>query len=216
MARKPNLNPELTRDRLLDAAERLFASRGVAKTSLEDVAIAAGFTRGALYWHFSGKGELLDALFARAEIPLDEMARQVLGQDDPRAALQAYWRGAMAYIRTSEQARRVIEIRMRKCEYIDEFKETDLRVARWVEQTLAITTRAFEEAAQCGLLAPRVDPARLAASLIGMLSGLVHLSVSSCGGPAVDSDAALDQFFDLLAPQPYVVSAREFGNHAAA
>lgn len=214
MTRKPNLNPEITRDRLLDAAEHLFASRGVAKTSLEDVAVAAGFTRGALYWHFSGKGELLDALFARAEIPLDEMACRVLGQADPLAALHAYWNGAMAYIRTSERARRVIEIRMRKCEYIDEFKETDLRVANWVEQTLALTTRAFAEAAAKGLLAAGADPARSAMSLVGLLSGFAHLSVCPCGGGTFDSVAALDQFFDLVAARPALTA--DFRDDAAA
>lgn len=216
MARKPNLNPELTRDRLLDAAEQLFASRGVAKTSLQDVAAAAGFTRGALYWHFAGKGELLDALFARAEIPLDEMAREVLGQDDPLAALHAYWSAAMAHIRNSERARRVIEIRMRKCEYIDEFQETDRRVANWVDQTLALTIRAFAEAAAKGLLAPGADPTRTAMSLVGLLSGFAHLSVCPRGDSAFDGAAALDQFFDLLAVPQRIASAVEFGDHAAA
>ena len=216
MARKPNLNPGLTRERLLDAAEHLFASNGVAKTSLEDVAAAAGFTRGALYWHFAGKGELLDALFARAEIPLDDMARAVLGQDDPLRALHGYWVGAMAYLQGSERALRVLEIRVRKCEYVDEFKETDHRVARWVEQTLALTTRAFEEAAMRGLLAPRVNPARAAASLIGLLSGFGYLSAGLCGAVAIDSVAALDQYFDLVSARPGGTLSGDLGDHAAA
>jgi TetR/AcrR family acrAB operon transcriptional repressor len=216
MARKPNVNSELTRECLLDAAEHLFAENGVAKTSLADVAAAAGFTRGALYWHFAGKGELLDAVFARAEIPLDEMARAVLGQPHPLRALHAYWTGAMAFVRGSERARRVLEIRMRKCEYVDEFQETDLRVARWVEQTRTLTIRAFSEAAQRGLLAPCVDPERAAAMLIGLLSGLGYLSVSLRDGFGIDGGAALRQFFDLMAAEPSAASADDFGDHAAA
>ena len=41
------------------AAVRLFASRGYANTSLEDVATAAGFTKGAVYYYFKSKENLL-------------------------------------------------------------------------------------------------------------------------------------------------------------
>ena len=42
-----------------DAAVRLFASRGYPNTSLEDVATAAGFTKGAVYYYFKSKERLL-------------------------------------------------------------------------------------------------------------------------------------------------------------
>lgn len=44
---------------IMDAAVTLFSSKGYEKTSLSDVARAAGVTRGAIYWHFENKGELL-------------------------------------------------------------------------------------------------------------------------------------------------------------
>ena len=56
---------ELTRKRLLDAAERLFARNGFDATSVDDVAEAAGFSKGALYYNFESKDELLEALVER-------------------------------------------------------------------------------------------------------------------------------------------------------
>jgi len=56
---------ELTRKRLLDAAERLFARQGFDATSVDDVAEAAGFSKGALYYNFESKDELLEALVER-------------------------------------------------------------------------------------------------------------------------------------------------------
>lgn len=44
---------------LLEAAERIFATRGVEGTSLDDVALEAGLTKGAVYSNFQGKGELI-------------------------------------------------------------------------------------------------------------------------------------------------------------
>lgn len=48
-----------TKKQIMDAAVTLFSSKGYEKTSLSDVARAAGVTRGAIYWYFENKGELL-------------------------------------------------------------------------------------------------------------------------------------------------------------
>jgi AcrR family transcriptional regulator len=46
------------RRRVLESARRLFMERGLEKTSLEDVAKAAGFSKGAVYSNFDGKDDL--------------------------------------------------------------------------------------------------------------------------------------------------------------
>jgi AcrR family transcriptional regulator len=48
-----------TRERLLAAAERLAATKGLARVTLEAVAEAAGVTKGAIYSNFESKEELL-------------------------------------------------------------------------------------------------------------------------------------------------------------
>lgn len=48
-----------TKKRILNAALELFSEKGYDKTSLSDIARKAGVTRGAVYWHFEDKGELL-------------------------------------------------------------------------------------------------------------------------------------------------------------
>jgi AcrR family transcriptional regulator len=47
-----------TRRRLLDAAAEVFAHRGFAATSLDEVAEVAGFSKGAVYSNFAGKEDL--------------------------------------------------------------------------------------------------------------------------------------------------------------
>src|SRR5262245_38840843 len=56
---------EHTRNLLLDAAEELFARRGLGAAALEDIADAAGYTRGAIYSHFGSKEELFLAVIER-------------------------------------------------------------------------------------------------------------------------------------------------------
>ena len=67
MPRKTHDNSLDTRKAILASAKRLFSRRGFESTSLSDIAKYAGVTRGAIYWHFENKEELLLALLDSIE-----------------------------------------------------------------------------------------------------------------------------------------------------
>ncbi len=63
--RRPRTKKEQSaqsRERILEAAIHLFAKKGFASTSTQDIAKAARMTPGALYWHFESKEDLLIAV----------------------------------------------------------------------------------------------------------------------------------------------------------
>jgi AcrR family transcriptional regulator len=63
------------RDELLTAALRVFARRGYREAGVDEIAAEAGYSKGALYWHFSGKEDLLMTLLEeRVEAPMRESA----------------------------------------------------------------------------------------------------------------------------------------------
>jgi AcrR family transcriptional regulator len=83
---------EATRSALLAAARRLFAERGYEAVAAEEIVRAGGVTRGALYHHFGGKAELLDAVYEQLEREVTErIARVVLGSEleSPLEAMRA-------------------------------------------------------------------------------------------------------------------------------
>jgi AcrR family transcriptional regulator len=82
---------EATRRRLLRAARRLFAKRGYAGVGTEEIVRAAGVTRGALYHHFAGKRELLEAVYEQIEAEISEKiaAGALAATADPIEALRA-------------------------------------------------------------------------------------------------------------------------------
>lgn len=59
MPRRTQEDSQATRRKILESAQRLFTRRGYERTSLSDIAKYAGVTRGAIYWHFENKEELL-------------------------------------------------------------------------------------------------------------------------------------------------------------
>jgi AcrR family transcriptional regulator len=63
------------RGALLEAAARVFGRRGYRDASVDEIAREAGFSKGAVYWHFAGKEELF---FALAEERLNTPVREMI------------------------------------------------------------------------------------------------------------------------------------------
>jgi AcrR family transcriptional regulator len=101
---------EATRDALIVAARGLFAERGYADVGTEEIARAAGVTRGALYHHFDGKRDLFEAVYERVERELAErIASGALGggATEPLGAMRA---GAEMFLQacTEPEAQRIV------------------------------------------------------------------------------------------------------------
>ncbi|MER7754247.1 TetR/AcrR family transcriptional regulator [Kitasatospora sp. NPDC097643] len=75
-----------TRARLLDAAGQVLVARGYAKTTIEDVCAAAGYTRGAFYSSFESKQDLVLALFDRHSAHRLDQLEGLLHQPAPGTA----------------------------------------------------------------------------------------------------------------------------------
>jgi AcrR family transcriptional regulator len=83
-----------TRDRIETAAIRLFVEKGVAETSIRDIAAAVGLSEGALYRHFESKDDLVWKVFERHYVAFAETL-QALAQTEitARAKVAAMIRG---------------------------------------------------------------------------------------------------------------------------
>lgn len=87
----PEKNGNAVRDRLLDAALRLFARKGFASASVRELAEAAEVTRPTLYYHFGSKEglylELVERLCATVE---DSILHSMVPQGTPRVRLRSF------------------------------------------------------------------------------------------------------------------------------
>lgn len=92
MTRQPlaTLKAEETRERILDAALRLFREKGFDETTMRDVATAAGVATGAAYYYFRSKQDLIMGFYVRtAEASRDVLPEQIEASKDLRKRLRA-------------------------------------------------------------------------------------------------------------------------------
>ncbi len=122
MARSTKEEALETRSRILDAAERIFHAHGVSCTSLADIAKEAEVTRGAIYWHFKNKGELFDAMCERVRLPMEVMMEENADQRtvDHMGQFLDGCVFVLKQVATDPQSRRVFDIILNKCEFVEE------------------------------------------------------------------------------------------------
>jgi AcrR family transcriptional regulator len=102
MTRRASSSEPDTRERLLDTAERLFAARGFAGTSVREITDAAGANLGAVNYYFRSKDKLYAEVFARRGAlfrdPAVAAAREAMGvaRTNPEHALETLGRALLA------------------------------------------------------------------------------------------------------------------------
>lgn len=201
-----------TRDRILDTAEQVFCERGVAGTSLADIADAAGLTRGAIYWHFKNKGDLFSALLDRVALPMEEMIRKAADEStaDPLASLRACCVHVLRHTVEDLQCRRVFEILTRKCEYVHELDGLTGRILQCRAQGLQMMELALRNAVRKGQLPRHIQPRRAAVGLHAYVDGLIYdwLIDPQSFALGKEADALVDQYLDGLRFAPVRAPAR--------
>jgi TetR/AcrR family acrAB operon transcriptional repressor len=176
MVRRTKQEAQQTRHALLDAAEAVFEQRGVAGTSLQEVAEAAGLTRGAVYWHFRDKADLYNAMMDRAVLPFEQQWLVPAADDaaDPMARLRELLLDILGQIASDERLQRVVAISTQKVEYVgelDAIRERHLRVRAQAQKRFE---RLLRQAAAAGQLAPGVAPKTTAQALHALVDGLIN------------------------------------------
>lgn len=182
-----------TRARLLDAAQAMFMKKGFVGASVEDIALAAGYTRGAFYSNFSSKPELLVELLRRdhdaMQVELRAIFTSEASREEMEARVIAYYSRMpqdnklfLLWVEAKLLAARDARFRVRFNAFMKEKRE---RLAGDIE----------EFSARMGLTVP-FDPELLVVGLMGLCDGVQFLATADpkhVTPPLVE--AVLGQFF---------------------
>lgn len=173
--RRTKEDAQATRQQLLDAAERVFGTKGVSRTSLADIAQAAGTSRGAIYWHFKNKADLFNAMMDRITLPMED-ALCVHARNEVMDPLNEVVRSIMDVMHNivhDERTRRVFEVATLKVEYVDELLAVQERhrqaYVRCVEQMRLGIASSFQRQGKALALPADIAANGLHALVIGLI-----------------------------------------------
>jgi TetR/AcrR family transcriptional regulator, acrAB operon repressor len=175
MVRKTKEDALETRNRLLDTAELVFSERGVTRTSLAEIAEAAGLTRGAIYWHFENKLDLFNAMMERITLPMETAfdITNIAKADNPIDLLRAQSRAMLEILHTNAQIRRVFDIVNHKCEYVADMAPLRERNQECRSNCINEMEVGIKLAIKKTLLPKTLNPRIAAIGLHSLMDGLI-------------------------------------------
>jgi TetR/AcrR family acrAB operon transcriptional repressor len=176
LARRTKEEALETRIQLLDAAENLFSEKGVSHTSLNEIAETAGVTRGAVYHHFKNKPDLIDALFERAMLPVDEMLNSFEAKTavDPLGQIRQQAIEILRRAVHDRHTRAMFTILFHKCEYVEDTLPIKQRHLEGRNECAAEVRSMFRAAVEAGQLPAETDVDCATMGIFGYIDGLVY------------------------------------------
>jgi TetR/AcrR family acrAB operon transcriptional repressor len=176
--RRTKEEAEQTRRRIMQAALKTFHRRGIARTTLEQVARAARVTRGAIYWHFSGKEALLRAIRDDVSLPLvDQSDFMLLDESDaePLARVERFLADLLRAVAEDENTRLVFSVMSFRCEYVGELAQELEEYVRKSRRLCNALTRTYRHAQRQGAGLNGLSPRLAALDTLVFLAGLLRL-----------------------------------------
>jgi AcrR family transcriptional regulator len=187
-AESPESRAQDSRDEILRAASRLFASRGFHETSMAEVARSAHVSKALIFWHFKTKEELFLAVLGRLLEPYVIDFAEESGALDEKAQILKLLESYLLFVHDNASSIRFFVAQLLH----DERSSESLtgQVLALYEGYRSLLADLIARCQQKGLCARRWEPqaavAFLLATLNGMLVGYIFL-----GNPGLDLEGAL-------------------------
>lgn len=175
MARKTKEEAQETRNAILEAAVRVFAIKGVARASLDDIAREAGVTRGAIYWHFANKTDLLNTLWDQVLLfyaPLAE-ASENPDEPDPLGKLKALYLSFFTGMVEDQRQQQLFRLLFDDSDRSKDTEAIRLRHAQIRRERLQGIQNTLNNAKARGQLPPEFDVRLGAISVLVYIYGLI-------------------------------------------
>lgn len=179
-------------DRLLDAAEELFAERGFDGTSIRDLAAAAGCNIAAVNYHFGGKERLYEEVWRRHLLSMRdirlESINKVLSESGGKPVLEDLLRScARAFVGPlmDESGGRLMRLMAR--EMLDSHLPADMFGKEVIEPTLTAMQQAL------GKACPGLDASKVPLVVFSLVGQLLHTIRIKSMTHSID-DRALEMF----------------------
>lgn len=143
--RSKSVNPD-REQRILDAASRLIVQYGYDKTTVSDIAEAAGISKGAVYLHFESKETLFDALVKREFWRYADAYMKRLDADPQGGTIAGIYKNTLYTMQDSplmqalfRQDRRVLGAYARRNASISQFRAmSSAQFVAWMQQVGAV------------------------------------------------------------------------------
>lgn len=202
MARNTKQQAQETRNHIINAAIERFSEVGVSKTSLADIAAAAGVTRGAIYWHFKNKTDLLNEIWAQSDSVMADLEIEYQSKypADPLSVMRAMILYVFDATTRDPRRRALMEIIYHKCEFVGEMATLQLMQQNLYLECYEKIEDVLKQCIRAKQLPDNLDTPRAAIIIRGYISGIIEnwLFMPESFNLADDAPQLVDTLVEML------------------
>ncbi|MBK0032164.1 multidrug efflux transporter transcriptional repressor AcrR [Erwinia sp. S43] len=202
MARNTKQQAQETRNHIINAAIERFSEVGVSKTSLADIAAAAGVTRGAIYWHFKNKTDLLNEIWAQSDSVMADLEIEYQSKypADPLSVMRAMILYVFDATTSDPRRRALMEIIYHKCEFVGEMATLQLMQQNLYLECYEKIEDVLKQCIRAKQLPDNLDTPRAAIIIRGYISGIIEnwLFMPESFNLADDAPQLVDTLVEML------------------
>lgn len=179
MARKTKEEAQETRDRILKAALDVFSAKGYSKSTFVDIAEKIGLTKGAVYWHFKNKEELLIEMIYSMLLHEEKLVKEKIPDKINIYNLKEYFMARAEIVLDHEECRKFIFFITLQMEWtIEHLSFTHKKIKELRTGFFEEIHRVLVEAKEQKQIKKKVDIQQVEDCLISLYMGIVKNTLS--------------------------------------
>jgi TetR/AcrR family acrAB operon transcriptional repressor len=178
--RRAKEDTEKTRQELLRVAVKVFNDNGYARTRLEDVAAAAGVSRGAIYYHFGSKAEIFKTVVMENKDQMFTIINEIIN-DQSISKIQAIRSTFTEYLHRIEDDEyfRDVETLLYKTELAGDLKDVTATFSTIMRDIFTLIKRVVSGAVKEGSLKKDLDLDSFTFAIMSYHYGLMSLWITN-------------------------------------
>lgn len=196
MARKTKEEAARTRQRILDAALDVFYKKGYLATTIDDIAARIRLTKGAVYWHFDSKSDLI------LELVLLRVNRHLVLMQTSQAQLRSliglrdFFVQRALHIVNTPNDRMFFSMMMRMDWNVEQLKPVKHYLDTLDQNLISSLANCLVQLKDMGVVRPNIDEKLIANVLGGLWIGLIKASIDGCLQD--DLEKTIQTGFDII------------------
>ncbi len=176
MARRTREETLETRERLLESAFDVMSEKPFSCVTMSEIAERVGLSKGAAYWHFKNKNDILIHLVRLLCTEVADSPGMEGGFSDTLGKIRLFYRNRMKRISQNERFEKINVLFQRKLEWPKEVHdEVFIILQDRIENEQRMTERLLVEAQEKGELRPDFSPREISSLIAAIFFGLFVL-----------------------------------------
>lgn len=168
-----------TRAKILESALDIFSEKSFSNTSLTEIAANVGLTKGALYWHFRNKNDLLLQLMEEICNHAGEEVKKLFNTPDSAGKLRKYYKNSLAVLLENDRNKKIHKIMTKRDEWPEDIQQSVQRIIKdSIERERLMVEKFISKGQEEGRFRENISPTAVAVLISSIFHGLCVMQLS--------------------------------------